>query len=204
MSNRIYSNWDKKSYPQYKFRFWYQIPNSLSWEGWDDWHELMKTKHPIQYVIREGTSNAWYRLKRMYRDSIYAIKVLFKPYHSDIRKAIPHEWSDICSLVVDVNFAMILSFKKEADESFVDWNGTDGHRKFKNWLDSTAHWIKEGRPNCKSQCDALYPPHPLPPELKGKSYNELYGELNKIEELIDQTDSNILKQMIDYREYMWT
>ena len=50
----------------------------------------------------------------------------------------------------------------------------------------------------------LYPPNPLPPELKGKSYTELYGELNNIEELIAQTDTSILKQMIDYRDYMWT
>ena len=40
--------------------------------------------------------------------------------------------------------------------------------------------------------------------MKGKSYDELYGELNKMEMLINETDSAILKQMIDYREYFWT
>lgn len=204
MSNRLYSEFDNKNYPQYKFKFFYKVPNSLSWEGWNDWRNLMKNNHPIQYAIREGSSSAMYRLKRMYRNTKCIIKSFFKPYHSDIRKAVPRKWADITSLVVDVNFAMILSFKEEADKSQVDWDGTEKHREFKNWLDSAAHWITVGKPNCEAQRDACYPPHPLPPELKGKSYNELYGELNKIEELIAETDSNILKKMIDYRDYMWT
>jgi len=203
MSNRLYSEWDEKSHPQYKFGFWYQIPGSLCWEGWDDWRELMKTKHPIQYFVRETIYDIVWSTKRLYRDSKYAIKCFFKPYHSDIRKAIPHKWADVSSLVVDVNFAMILSFKKEADESCVDWDYGD-HRKFKNWLDSAAHWITVGRPNCLAQQDASYPPHPLPPEMRGLTYDQLYGNVNQIEKLIDETDTNIIKQMVDYREYMWT
>ena len=203
MSNRLYSEWDEKSHPQYKFGFWYQIPGSLCWEGWDDWRELMKTKHPIQYFVRETIYDIVWSTKRLYRDSKYAIKCFFKPYHSDIRKAIPHKWADVSSLVVDVNFAMILSFKKEADESCVDWDYGD-HRKFKNWLDSAAHWITVGRPNCLAQQDASYPPHPLPPEMRGLTYDQLYGNVNQIEKLIDETDTNIIKQMVDYRDYMWT
>lgn len=107
-------------------------------------------------------------------------------------------------MIEDVGFAMIVAFKKEADESCVDWNGTENHRKFKNWLDSAADWIAVARPKLVQQMENAYPPHPLPPELKGKTYDELYGEVNRLEKLIEDTDTSILKQMIEYRDYMWT
>lgn len=184
--------------------FWYQHPPFWSWDEWEDWREQMKKDYPVQYFVREFISDCAYSCQRMYRDSKYAIKCFFKPYHSDIRKAVPRQWADISSLIVDVNFAMIASFKKEADESCVNWDGTEKHREFKDWLDSAANWIQEGRPNLKKQAMNAYPPNPLPQYLRGKTYDELYGEVNRIEELIDATDVNILKQMIDYREYMWT
>ena len=163
----------------------------------------MKTKHPIQYFVRETIYDIVWSTKRLYRDSKYAIKCFFKPYHSDIRKAIPRKWADVSSLVVDVNFAMILSFKKEADESCVDWDYGD-HRKFKNRLDAAAKWIQEDRPAIEKQRDNAYPPYPLLEHMRGWNYDQLYGEVNKLEKIIDETDSAIIKQMVDYRDYMWT
>jgi hypothetical protein len=201
MSNRLYSD---KTTIKYKYGFWYEHPFSLTLDGWTEWRDSVKKNHPVQYFIREFVGDTRYTLRRWYRNVKNGLRWVFNPYHQDIRKAVPRNWADITSLVVDVNFAMILSFKKEADGSFVDWNGTEKHREFKNWLDSAVHWITIGRPNCQAQADASYPPHPLPDHMKGKTYEELYGELNKIEELIAETDSNILKKMIDYRDYMWT
>jgi hypothetical protein len=183
---------------------WYKIPRVASLDAWHDWREQVKKDYPVQYFLRELIGDFQYSCRHMYRDTKYAIKCFFKPYHSDIRKAVPRQWADVSNLIIDVNFAMILSFKREADESCVDWDGTDNHRKFKNWLDTSAIWIKEGRPNLVELMMNAYPPHPLPERLRGKSYDELYSEVNRIEALIDATDTNIIKQMIDYREYMWT
>ena len=198
MSNRLYNKECKNS-------FWYTVPCALTWDDWNSWRESTKKQYPIQYWPRETVPH-WFaiRIKWPCRELYWKIYRFFNPCHKDIRKAIPRQWSDIANLIVDVNFAMILSFKKEAEESFVNWDGTDNHRQFKNWLDSAHQWITQGRPACEAQRDALYPPHPLPPEMKGKSYDELYGELNKVEALIAETDANILKQMIDYRDYFWT
>jgi hypothetical protein len=184
--------------------FWYETPRSLSFDDWENWRVNVRQQYPVQYFFREEVNIYFSIMWRRIKDFKYNIKCFFFPKHQEIRKAIPRTWMDLCDLVVDLNFAMILSFKKEADESLVDWDGTPQHREFKNWLDSSAHWITVGKPNCKSQADSLYPPHPLTDLQKGKSYEELYGELNKMEKLISETDSNILKQMIDYREYMWT
>lgn len=190
--------------------FWYKKPHSLEWNphddtvGWCAWKKQIKKNYPIQYFFREDVRLYFSIMWRRIKDFKYKIKCWFFPKHPELRKAIPNTWADITSLVVDLNFAMILSFKKEADESLVNWDGTPEHRKFKNWLDSAAHWIAEGRPNCEAQKDACYPPHPLPPEMKGWTYDQLYSNVNQMEKLINETDSNILKQMIDYREYMWT
>ena len=198
MSNRLYSN-DMKS------NLWYKVPSSLTWEDWEKWRNDTRTTYPFQYWLRE-TMPRWFRVHVWWdlREMYWSVYRFFNPCHKDIRKAIPRQWCDITSLVVDVNFAMILSFKKEADESFVEWDDTPEHRKFKNWLDVAAHWITEGRPSLEAQRDALYPPSPLPDEMKGLTYDQLYGSLNQVEKLIDETDTNILKQMIEYREYMWT
>jgi len=183
---------------------WYKVPSIASMQQWEDWRKKMKKEYPIQYFVREIVEDYGFAIKGMFRDTKYAIKCFFKPHHSDIRKVIPRKWADVTSLIVDVNFAMILSFKKEADESQVDWNHTKEITEFKNWLDSAAHWITVGKVNCEKQRDTLYPPHPLPEHMRDWSYEQLYGELNKIEKLINDTNTNILKQMIDYREYFWT
>lgn len=183
---------------------WYKVPPYTSWQGWDEWRAKVQQDYPVQYFVRELVGDWAFSAKHTYRDIKYAIKCFFKPYHSDIRKAVPRQWADISRLIVDVNFAMILSFKKEADGSCVHWNANEGYRKFKNWLDSAANWIEEGHPNLCKQLENSYPPQPLPEHLKGKSYDELYSEVNRIGKLIEETNTNILKQMIDYREYMWT
>jgi len=204
MSNRLYSNRNMNK------PFWYKQPHSLEWSpdddtiGWGAWEKETRKNYPIQYFFREDM-RMYFRVKWMViKDLKYKIQCFFFPKHQEIRKAIPRTWTDISNLVVDLNFAMILSFKKEADESWVDWNGTEEHRKFKNWLDAAADWIQKARPELEKQRDNSYPPYPLPAELKGKSYDELYGEVNRVEKLINDTDTTIIKQMIDYREFMWT
>ena len=202
MSNRLYSKKDIESKP--KFGFWYQYPSARSLDGWEEWHQEIAKKHPIQYFIRETCSSFRYRFNRTISDAKYFIKAIFKPCHADIRKAIPREWNDICSLVIDVNFAMIVSFKKEADKSYVDWSGTENHQKFKDWLDASYKWITIEKPKLEKQKSDAYPPHPLPADMKHLKYDELYERVNEIEKIIEDTDSKILKEMIDYREYMWT
>jgi hypothetical protein len=198
MSNRIFGTGNKKE-------FWYKTPTCLTMEGWEDWRKATQKDYPIQYWFRDTLPHLFrvyvaYDLKKIY----WIVYRFFNPCHKEIRKTIPRQWSDISTLIKDVNFSMIMSFKKEADESLVDWDGTPEHRKFKNWLDNTADYISNVRPALVKQQDAAYPEHPLPAMLKGKSYDELYSEVNRIEKLIDETDENILKQMVTYRYHFWT
>ena len=200
MSNRLFS----KQYKKPKIKFMYETPYILSMDDWELWRQEMKEKYPFQYWLREDVYYWFLSWKWKWNELSNAIDCFFNPRNQEIRKAIPKTWMDISSLVVDVNRAMILSFKKEADESFVDWNGTEGHREFKDWLDAAAKWFTEDKPNLEKQRDAAYPPYPLPTEMKDYPYDQLYGKHNELEKMIEDTDSKILKEMIDFRQYMWT
>jgi len=202
MSNRLYSKKDNE--PTLKFGFWYQYPEARSLDGWDEWHQEIAKKYPIQYFVRETCSSFRYGFNRKISDVKYFIKAIFKPCHADIRKAIPRQWTDVCSLIVDVNAALIISFKKEAEQSYVDWSGTEKHQQFKAWLDAAAKWFTQDKPKLEKAMEEAYPPYPLPADMKHLKYNELYGRVNEIAKTIEDTDSKILKEMIDYREYMWT
>ena len=114
-----------------KNKFWYSTPSALSLEDWEEWRQEIEKNYPFQYWIRD-TLPHWYRvhIAMPLRDLYWFIYRLIKPCHQDIRKVIPRQWADIASLIVDVNFAMLTSFKKEVDESFVEWNASPEHRKF--------------------------------------------------------------------------
>jgi hypothetical protein len=99
---------------------------------------------------------------------------------------------------------MIKSFKKEAEESFVNWDGTVEHRQFKNWLDEAFIWITIKRPALQQQMDESYPPSPLPDNLKDAPYAVLYAKVNELETNINDTDTAVLKKLVDYRNFMWT
>lgn len=195
MSNRLYS----------EKPFWYTVPSACTADGWKEWKAATAKAYPFQFWLRDTVPH-WYRcnIQCPVSNLYWKIFRIFKPCHESIRNAVPREWRDISDLIVTLNFAMITSFKKEADESFVDWDGTPEHRKFKDWLDAAATWINVDRPKQLEYCKTLYPPYPLPPESIGASYEELYGKLNEAEKKIDQLDTDILQQMIVYREHFWT
>lgn len=187
--------------------FLYSVPFSATMEQWDEWRADTKKRYPIQHAIREAIESFEYTLWRKWRTLRYKVKTLFRPENAMIRKAVPKGYSDITSLILDVNFATILQFKKEADASSVDWSACEEHAEFKKWLDSACVWINEGRVNLEKEESQAYPDFSIVKHMRPSSmddYNALYAEVNRLEALIDQTDENILIQMIKYRNYFWT
>lgn len=197
----------------------YHVPYSLPMREWSAWRAKTMKEFPIQYHLREWASTLSYRLKHRWRVLRSYVKYTVSPPHKLVRKALPRrEWTDLSTLIPDINFAIIRQFKIEADKSFVDWTATDDHKKFKNWLDTTNDWIVNGRPSLLKQIDDAYPPigslgdldnlfdadtDETPEEAK-VSYDRMYGAVNQLTALLDTTDTNILKGLIDHREYFWT
>lgn len=164
-----------------------------------------------------------YSWQRFYYDHI---KTIFKPHHSRLRKAIPRQWSDLTSLIVDVNFEMIKSFyEDEYSKGIVDWEADERHSEFAKWLEASYKYITVERPELQKQMDAAYPEANFDnmfvasgedqngrkmyqmkscEERYGKSYEELYGEVNRLEALIDKKDTEVLTELIKRRDYFWT
>ena len=79
------------------------------------------------------------------------IKVIFCPQHKRLRKAIPKTWSDISSLIVNVNFEFIKSFyEDEFSKGTVNWDATEPHGKFAAWLTDAYFYITVRRPDLSS------------------------------------------------------
>jgi hypothetical protein len=187
--------------------YFYSVPFAASMEEWDEWRVNVMKAHPIQYAIRDAIEDIEYKLYRKWRSLRYKVKTFFVPENAMIRKAVPKRYADTTSIILDVNFATILQFKKEADESMVDWQAHEEHAEFKAWLNTACVWINEGRANLEKEKDKAYPSRNISVLLKPSTieeYQDMYKEVNRLEALIDQTDENILIQMIKFRNYFWT
>jgi hypothetical protein len=160
-----------------------------------------------------------YSVKSFYYDHV---RTIFAPHHSRIRKAVPRQWNDLTEIIVAVNFEIIKSFyEDEMLGGFVDWDASTPHRKFKKWIEGAYQYITEERPKLQKDLDTAYPDlddtliyrkigydqnglRVTKIENTDKTYEELYGEVDRIEQLIDKKDSQYIIEMIKFRKYFWT
>lgn len=195
-----------------------------------DLTSFQKLKFNIRCWINDrfGFWDIWdllpYRYQRFYFDKI---KPIFKPFHSRIRKVIPRRWSDLTQIIIEVNFEIIKSFyEDEYSKDIVDWNSDEHHIKFSKWLESAYKYITVERLELEKQKDNAYPSTSswddmfYKPEKDkhgnvtrrmksceeryGKSYEETYGEVNRIDALIDKKDTKIITDLAKNRNYFWT
>jgi hypothetical protein len=150
------------------------------------------------------------------------IRPIFNPQNKRIRKCIPRTWADISHLMVDVNFEFIKTFyEDEYKADIVDWEATEQHSEFVKWLKSAYTYISKDRPQLQKDLENAYPPSKsiddmfqIKTDENGRSlfefkddgipYNVKYKEVNRIEELIEDTDSEILIEFVKRRNYFWT
>jgi len=184
----------------------YAVPFAETMEGWNAWRKKVKKEYPIQYFIREKIEDIEDDIMRTYSRIRYYVRTLFFPENKRIRNAIPVRGHDLVSIIEKMNFAAILQFKEEADKSQVDWTANESHKEFKDWLDRSVVWLNEGKANLEKELDRAYPTVSLmrTEEITLEKYNDMYKEVRRLEELIKQTDENILLQLIKYREFFWT
>ena len=160
-----------------------------------------------------------YRFRMTYYDYI---KPIFKPCNQRIRKAIPRTWMDISHLMVDVNFEFVKAFyEDEYKADIVDWEATEHHKVFAQWLEGAYTYITKDRPQLQKDLEAAYPASRLLEEMfkpvedeNGRKMFEMvkddvpyhirYAEVDRIEKLIDELDTKILTEFIKRRDYFWT
>ncbi len=177
-----------------------------------------------QYILEKfGVWDIWDLLP--YRYSLYyydCIKPFFIPRNKRIRKAVPRQYRDISSLIVDINFEFIKAFyEDEYKAGIVDWDATEHHKEFARWLELSYKWITQRRPQLEKDLENAYPTSKPFDEMfeaktdhNGKKIFELkddgipyevkYKEVNRIEEVIKTKDTKLLIELINRREYFWT
>jgi len=175
-----------------------------------------------------GTRKLWQLIPFVPRwaDLYYYDKIrpIFRPQNKRYRKVIPRTWSDVSHLIEIVNFEFIKGFYEgEYLHGNTDWEGTGEHAvEFARWLESAYDYITIERPKLEEDMDNAYPPIRPVDEwfeetnetLNGQklfrmkerkeSYEELYGEVNRLEQLIQDKDTEILTQLIKYRHFFWS
>ncbi len=160
-----------------------------------------------------------------YRFSLYYydyIKPFFSPSNKRIRKAIPRKYRDISILIIDVNFEFIKSFyEDEFKANIVDWDATEHHKEFADWLVKAYGYIVVERPMLEKKVLDSYPPPKSLDELfelktdengkklfelkdDGVPYDVKYGEVDRLEKEISDKDTEILTELIKRRDYFWT
>lgn len=151
------------------------------------------------------------------------IRPIFIPQNKRIRKVIPRTWTDVSHLIEIVNFEFIKAFyEDEYIDGHVDWDAFPTHREFADWLEAAYKYITVERPQLEKDMDAAYPPlrpieewfEPLEETIDGKkgfrmkddglTYEEKYGEVNRLEKLIDEKDTDILTEFVKRRHFFWT
>lgn len=189
-----------------------------------DYKFTWRTKFNLWWYTKKKSIT--YLIPYQIRDGWYKIKCFFKPHGKKYRAAIPNTWTDVSMLIKDVNFAFVKGFyEDEYLKGIVDWNSDEYNRKFAKWLESAYKYITIDRPALQKQMDAAYPETNFNDmfdepktdehgrvtrtmksckELYGKSYEEIYSEVNRLEALIDKKDTKILTEIIKYRQYFWT
>ena len=175
-----------------------------------------------------GTRKLWQLIPFVPRwaDLYYYDKIrpIFVPQNKRYRKAIPRTWTDVSHLIEIVNFEFIKGFyESEYLHGHTDWEGTGSHAvEFAKWLESAYDYITIERPKLEKDMDNAYPPfRPIDEwfeETEGtfngqklfkmksrkESYDELYGEVNRLEQLIQDKDTELLSQLIKYRYFFWS
>jgi len=156
-----------------------------------------------------------------FREFIYSIKTFFNPRQKWLTKKIPNTWCDKVELIPLCLFEMIKHFVEEEMDN-VCWGLEEDVEKgycskeYSDKMAAAGNKIREiynyytvVRPDLQKQLDGAYPDLgdnflDSLKEMTKDSYKSLYGEVRRLEELIEKKDTEYLLDIIKLRGYLWT
>lgn len=195
---------------RYRYGFWYIRPFALEWNEWDLFDRMIAAQHPIQYRLREWSSEVAGFFARAWRSVRCGYRWLFHPCHPSVRAAVRRDWQDLDSVMEDVCFAIIREFRQEMIDGWVDWSATERHREFEAWIIDAVDYLDRRRPDLqKSVGDLEMPECGLGVILGGDSdakaaFRKWSEAHTRIESEIEALDTKYLTEMIQKRGFFWT
>ena len=149
------------------------------------------------------------------------IKCFFNPRQKWLTKKIPNHWCDKVELIRIVLFESLVHYVDEEkcfdvlawDEE--DIEGCDLNlktffnekRERKAKILKCYDYITKQRPQLSADLDKAYPEFDIDDMLqirKTMNYLETYGEVNRIEALIEKLDNETISTILELRERLWT
>ena len=116
-------------------------------------------------------------------------------------QGVPNTWSDKVWLIPHINFKMVTHFVElEKTFDFTDYEASgEPHIKFAAELKECYDYIKNVRPSLEKQSEVA-----LCDVKEDGSYEEKYGEVNRIEQEIENSDTKWLTWIVVNRNFFWT
>jgi len=142
--------------------------------------------------------NYQYRLNQLKTQ----ISTFFFPRQKWLTKKIPNTWCDKTELIRICLFECLVNYVEEEMDS-IDWEHCDEIKEAKANILKCYLWIKIERPALEKEQEESWPQieSEFPFRLKD---GESYDEHNRLEELIERTDNEIMKQIVDLRRVLWS
>ena len=151
------------------------------------------------------------------------IKCFFNPRQKWLIKKIPNHWCDKVDLIRIVLFESLVHYvDSEKCFEILCWgeNEEDFKHYGENWqkvvqekqeekakILKCYNYITKQRPQLSIDLDKAYPEFEIDDMLQVRktiNYLETYGEVNRIEALIQKLDKETLSTILELRERLWT
>lgn len=134
------------------------------------------------------------------------IKPIFWPRHPELRAAVPRTWHDLDTCIEEFLYAAVISYV-EKEKGLEMWEAQDPEHEAKkraSELRECYEWAKTGRKAFQERVNAAYPPAKCIRTEFARSYDELYGEVDRLEREFVALDDKWLMWIVQWRRHMWT
>lgn len=180
----------------------YKLPSlrpHLKYNIIEQWHSL---QDKYDFLCK------WY-----WKDKWYALKCFFRNRNKWVIDSIPRTWIDKDTVYTKILFAGIINYVEE-EKCFetIMWV-TPQEKKHKKKIEEIYKWAKTGRKELQDKIENAYPPLESPITLpmryasqedNKKTYEELYGEVNRLEALLYKTDTDYMVWIVKFRNVLWS
>jgi hypothetical protein len=114
---------------------------------------------------------------------------------------------DLDHVYENILFAGLINFVEKEKCFEVNTWLTIEEKKAKKKIQEIYNWAKTGKFELQKKIDNAYPEMTLDKIEEGvskKTYKQLYGEVNKLEKLLEDTNTKYMVWLIENRKILWT
>ncbi len=195
---------------RFKWGVFYREPYALEMGEWRKWRDYLKTNFPVQYFFRETIGGELRFLRVRWREFVYYWKCLFwRRYHVLKLRDDPRYNNPSAEL--------LQAFEKILERFYQEdpyWNSDERDQAAKKVIERAYNWFKQDKKakekvisdllhelyGCEEGGDILscFNREDTPERIEKRA------RLSLLETLLEDEETNILIDLIKYRDYLWT